>query len=75
MRDILTLSLPNKTKELIKKKAQKSGFANVSHYIQFLIQQDEEVISEAELLKSVKEAQKEYDAGKAIKAKSMADLV
>jgi len=75
MRDILTLSIPNKTKELIKQKVQKSGFANVSRYIQFLIQQDNEVISELELLKSIKEAQKEYDTGKAIKAKSIADLV
>ena len=75
MRDVLTLSIPNKTKELIKKKAQKSGFANVSHYIQFLIRQDDEVISEEELLKSVKEAQKEYDAGIAIKAKSMSDFI
>jgi Arc/MetJ-type ribon-helix-helix transcriptional regulator len=75
MREVLTLSLPNKTKEFVKKKAQRSGFANVSSYIQFLIQQDEEVISEAELLQSVKEAQKEYEAGKAIKAKSMAELV
>ena len=73
MRDILTLSLPGKTKDLIKEKARKSGFASIS--IQFLIKQDDDLISAAELLKSVKEAQREYETGKAIKARSIKDFV
>jgi len=75
MRDILTLSIPSRTKDLIKKKAKKSGFTNVSNYIQFLIKQDEYLIPEQELLKSINEAQREYDTGKAIKAKSIKDLL
>ncbi|HLC64475.1 MAG TPA: hypothetical protein VJK25_04025 [Patescibacteria group bacterium] len=75
MRDILTLSLPGKTKDLIKEKARKSGFASISNYIQFLIKQDDDLISAAELLKSVKEAQREYETGKAIKARSIKDFV
>ena len=75
MRDILTLSIPAKTKDFVKKKAKKSGFLNVSQYIQFLIQQDKDIISEDELLKSINEAQKEYESGRSIKANSMADLI
>ncbi|MBU1130729.1 hypothetical protein KJ840_01185 [Patescibacteria group bacterium] len=75
MRDVLTLSIPSKTKELIKRKAKKSGFPTVSGYIQFLIRQDENLISEETLLQSIKEAQKEYDSGQAIKAKSIKDFL
>lgn len=36
---------------------------------------DEDLISETELLQTVRQAREEYCAGKSIKAKSLADLV
>lgn len=75
MREILTLSLPQKTKQLIKKRAKNKGFDSVSGYIKYLLSLDEGLISEKELLNAVKEARKEYKQGKTIKAKSMADLL
>jgi len=77
MREILTLSLPAKTKEMIKKRVAKRGFTSISQYVKFLFDQDSDdsMISEEELLKAVKEAEEEYRQGKTIKAKSMADLL
>jgi len=75
MRKILSLSLPEKTVKSIKRRAQKRGFRSVSAYFQFLLQEDEDLISEEELLAAVEEGRKEYEKGKTIKAKSLADLV
>ncbi len=75
MREILTLSLPQKTKQLIKNRAKNKGFTSVSGYIKYLLSQDDDLISEKELLQSVKQARQDYKQGKTIKAKSIADLL
>ncbi len=75
MREILTLSIPAQTKNLIKKKAKNKGFASVSGYIKYLIKLDDDLISEQELMKTVNEARKEYKERKTIKAKSLAELL
>ena len=75
MRQVLSISLPNQTTQLIKKRAKKRGFASVSGYIKYLFSLDEDLISEKELLAAVKQARREYKQGKTIKAKSMADLL
>ena len=75
MRQALSLSLPPKTTEEIKKNAKIRGFDSVSGYVKYLFDLDKDLISEKELLTSVKEARKEYKQGTAIKAKSLADFV
>jgi hypothetical protein len=75
MREILTLSMPGKTKKLIRKRAKANGFKSVSAYIQCLVTQEDDLISEEELLKTVRQAQKEYKEGKAIEADSLRDFL
>ncbi|HPA25707.1 MAG TPA: hypothetical protein PLK76_03040 [bacterium] len=75
MREVLSISLPSKTLTTIKQKIKVRGFDSVSEYIKHLLDLDENLISEKELLATVKQARREYDKGKAIKANSMADLL
>ncbi len=75
MREVLTLSLPPKTTQMIKKKAKNKGFDTVSGYIKYLIKMDDDVISADELLGMAKEAREDYKNGKTIKAKSLMDLL
>ncbi|MFH1253746.1 MAG: hypothetical protein V1664_05480 [Candidatus Uhrbacteria bacterium] len=75
MRQVLSLSLPPKVMIEVKSLSKKRGFVSVSGYVQNLIEMDKDLISEDQLLKIVKQAQREYKAGKIIKAKSIADLL
>ena len=75
MRQVLTISLPTTVRSHVKTLAASRGFRSVSTYIQYLINLDRELISEAELLASVREARREYKTGKTVRAKSLADLV
>jgi len=75
MRHIVSLSLPTKAAQDAKKRAKKRGFKSVSAYFQFLLKEDEGLISEKELLESIERGRKEYRQGKTIKARSLADLV
>ena len=75
MRQVLSLSLPQETTKEIKVLSKKRGFSSVSSYIKHLIELDQDLISDTELLKSVREAEEEYKAGKAIKIESIADLL
>jgi len=75
MRDVLSLSLPAQATKEIKSLAKKRGFSSVSHYIRTLVESDKEIISEAELLNSIKTSQQEYSSGKTITAKSLAELL
>lgn len=75
MRQILSLSLPQQASEKIKTLSKKRGFASVSSYIKYLIESDQDLISDIELLNSVREARKEYKTGKTIKTKSIAEVL
>jgi hypothetical protein len=75
MRQVLSLSLPQQTTKEIKKSAKQRGFDSVSGYVKYLFDLDKDLISETELLNSVKSARQEYKEGKVIKAKSLAELI
>ncbi|MDD4477197.1 MAG: hypothetical protein PHY40_03505 [Patescibacteria group bacterium] len=75
MRQVVSLSLQSAEARQIKKIAQKRGFGSVSSYVNYLLKADENLISETELLKTVRASRAEYRVGKSIKAKSLADLV
>ncbi len=75
MRQVLSLSLPQQTTKDIKKSAKQRGFESVSGYIKYLFDSDKDLISEIELLSSIKSAREEYKKGKSIEAKSLADLL
>ena len=75
MRQVLSLSFPEKTTNEVKSLAKRRGFASLSAYIKYLVELDKDLISETELLSSVKEARREYRTGKSIKAKSIAELL
>jgi Arc/MetJ-type ribon-helix-helix transcriptional regulator len=75
MRQVLSLSLSTTDVRQMKSLTKKRGFNSVSSYVKYLLKDDSDLISEAELLKSARLAQKEYRAGKAATANSLADLV
>lgn len=75
MRQVLSLSLPTQTTKQIKKKAKQQGFSSVSGYIKYLFETDNDVISTEQLLKDVKEAERDYNTGKCIKAKSITEAM
>ena len=75
MRQVTSLSLPATITKNLKSLAKKRGFASVSEYIKNLIDLDSDLISADSLLASAKAAEKEYQSGRSIKAKSLADLL
>lgn len=75
MRQVLSLSLPVAEAHILKTLAKKRGYRSVSAYIKNLFEADKDLISETELLKNAQTARQEYRQGRAIKAKSMADLL
>jgi len=76
MRQILSISMPMETINAIKKRVKKSGFNSISEYFKYLFSMDNNnIISEKELLAEIKQAREEYKKGKTIKANSIADLL
>ncbi|MBU0619814.1 MAG: hypothetical protein V1768_01180 [Patescibacteria group bacterium] len=75
MRQVLSISLPSETIQSIKTKVMQRGFNSVSSYIKHLLFEDNNLISEQELIRSVKQACYDYEHGKTIKAKSLANLL
>ena len=67
--------MPAKTAELTKKRAIKRGFPSISSYVRFLIEEDEDLISQDELLELSKKASRDYKNGKLKKLKSLRDLI
>jgi len=75
MRQVLSLSFPEKMTKEVKCLAKRRGFDSLSSYFKYLVELDKDLISEAELLSSIKEARRDYREGKSIKAKSIAELL
>ncbi|MEA2064845.1 MAG: hypothetical protein U9O66_00930 [Patescibacteria group bacterium] len=75
MRQILSVSLPSQTIQFIKKRVKQQKFDSVSGYIKYLLELDNNLISEKELLKSIKEARQDYRKGKLKILKSLKDLM
>jgi len=71
----VTISLPKTTALSVRKRSKQRGFNGVSSYIKYLIDQDEESISEKELLAIVRQARKDYRADRVLRARSLADLL
>lgn len=75
MRQVLSLSLSEQSTKDIKKLSKKRGFKSVSEYIKYLVDLDSNLISDAELLNSVKSARQEYKSNETVTANSISDLV
>jgi metal-responsive CopG/Arc/MetJ family transcriptional regulator len=75
MRQVISLSFAENIAKEVKILSKKRGYFSVSKYIQGLVEIDKEIISEQELSNSIKQSRQEYKNGKAITAKSMAELV
>ncbi|MFH1947439.1 MAG: hypothetical protein ABIJ23_04780 [Candidatus Magasanikbacteria bacterium] len=75
MRQVLSLSLPQQMTKEIKKSAKQKGFSSVSSYVKYLFETDNDVITTEQLLEDVKEAERDYKAGKCIKANSLTEAL
>lgn len=75
MRKVISFSLDAKTINKVKKQSRQFGFANVSQYVRHLVAGYDDIITEDELVKMARSAEKEYREGKTIKANSLADLL
>lgn len=76
MRVILSISMPEKEKKKIEERARAMG-KTVSGYVLYAVkmEQDSDLISEDELVKSLREAEKEYKTGKMRTVKSLDELM
>ncbi|MDD4531232.1 MAG: hypothetical protein PHH21_00815 [Candidatus Pacebacteria bacterium] len=75
MRKVVSVSMSEEMEMNIKKRARKRGFGSVSQYINNLLVADEDLISEEELLKDIREGEEDYRKGRVIRAKSIVDLI
>ena len=75
MRQILSISMPADMVKEVKNRVKKRGFDSISNYIKTLIKEDEDLISEDELLASVKKARRDYKQGKLKTLKTLKDLM
>lgn len=74
MRSVLSISLPPEKKKEIEERARKLN-QSTSAYIIRVFELEKSLISENELLKMSKKAEKDYKAGKIKKLSSLADLM
>ena len=74
MRSILNISLPPEERKIIEKRARKTH-KSVSAYILYAVQVEQNLIQEDELFEIAKKAEKDYEAGKTKKLKSLKDLM
>ncbi|MBI2645127.1 hypothetical protein HYW94_03065 [Candidatus Uhrbacteria bacterium] len=75
MRDVITISLPTKTRSIIKKRLKERGFRSMSEYMRYLLDQDTDVISQDELLAIAKEADRDYKNNLLKKRSSLRELL
>lgn len=74
MRSVLSISLPAEKKKEIEERAKKTH-KSTSAYIMYVVELEKKLISEQELVKMAKKAEKDYKSGKTKKLKSLADLI
>lgn len=76
MRTTISFSVPKTKATRTRRLAKTRGFRSVSEYLRFLVSLDDTdlIISEEELLRRGKEAERLHREGKLIEAKSLADL-
>lgn len=74
MRSVLSVSLPEDKKKEIEERAKKAN-KSTSAYIIYVVDLEKQLISEDELVKMSKKAEKDYKKGKTKKLKSLADLM
>lgn len=74
MRSVLSISLPLEKKREIEERAKKMN-QSTSAYIVRMVELEKSLISEDELLKMAKKAEKDYKTGKTKKLNSLADLM
>lgn len=76
MRAVISLSTTREEARRTRRRARDRGFGSVSEYLRFLMRQDEgPLIGEEELLTRAARSDKLEEAGKLIKAKSLAEFV
>ena len=76
MQTTLSFALPAVRAKKTRQLARARGFRTISDYLRFLLEQDDvDVISEDELVKRAKDADKLYATGKLISAKSLQDFM
>lgn len=74
MRKILTISMPEKEKIKLEKRAKDCG-KTVSAYVLHAVRMEQSFITEDELVRSMKKAIADHKAGKTKKLNSLRDLM
>jgi len=76
MRQVISISLPENIVKKLKNHIKQSNFASISEYFKYLFEADNNnTISDKELMAAIMESREEYKKGKTIKADSLADLL
>lgn len=75
MRQVLSISMPAQLITEVKKRIEKRGYSSISDYIKHLIKEDDGCMTDDEILKAAKDAEREYKQGKLKKLKSLDELM
>jgi Arc/MetJ-type ribon-helix-helix transcriptional regulator len=74
MREVITISLPKETRQMIKKRIKERGLKGMSEYVRYLLELDTDVIPQDELLAMAAKAKKAYARGKLKPKGTLADI-
>lgn len=74
MRQVISLSLPPKTVQVLKRNTRRFGCRSASEYIRHLIDSEEHFITEDEVLKEWGLVQRDSKAGRTRTVKSLREL-
>lgn len=74
MRAVLNISIPLQEKKRVERRAKKAK-KTVSAYVLFALKLEENLISEDELVRMAKQAERDYKAGRTYELKSLEDLL
>ncbi|MEK7102070.1 MAG: hypothetical protein AAB912_00375 [Patescibacteria group bacterium] len=75
MRNIISLSLPASATRFVEYQTKKRGFPSKSAYLRYLIDLEQDTITEGDVARYVEEALREHRAGKTKKLRSLRDLM
>lgn len=75
MRKVLSISLQGETIKLIDRQVKERHFPSTSDYIRHLVENEEEMITEQDVLKYASEARRDYKLGKTKVLRSLRDLM
>lgn len=75
MRAIITISLPQQSSQLLKKRIKRRNFKGVSEYFRFLLDLDDDLITQDQVREYARQADRDYNKGILKRRSSLRELL